>query len=160
MKILVVEPGKHPYAKEIKHELKEMQQIVDGPIQALYPFEDEIGVVCNDEAILLQMPFNRKIAEECYVTGTFFVCGLGRENFDSLSDDLLKNTERCSISRKSIRQAAVMTSRLSITAYSCKDTGGMPDERANGKQSQALGADLSGFGQGCPLGRLRGYAGV
>ena len=90
MKILVVEPGKHPYAKEIKHELKEMQRIVDGPIQALYPYEDEVGVVCNDEAILLQKPFNRKIAEECYVTGTFFVCELGREDFTSLSDDLLE----------------------------------------------------------------------
>lgn len=90
MKILVVEPGKHPYAKEIKHELKEMQRIVGGLIQALYPFDDKVGVVCNDEAILLQMPFNREIAEECYVTGTFFVCGLSRENFDSLPDDLLE----------------------------------------------------------------------
>lgn len=90
MKILVVEPGKYPYATEIKHELKEMQRIVDGPIQALYPYEDEVGVVCNDEAILLQMPFNREIAEECYIAGTFFVCGLGREDFTSLSDDLLE----------------------------------------------------------------------
>ena len=38
MKILVVEPGKHPYEKEIEGTLKEMQKIVGGRIQALYPF--------------------------------------------------------------------------------------------------------------------------
>ena len=90
MKILVVEPGKHPYATEIEHELREMQRIVGGLIQAIYPFDDKVGVVCNDEAILLQMPFNREIADECYIAGTFFVCGLGRENFASLPDNLLE----------------------------------------------------------------------
>lgn len=89
MKILVVEPGKHPYTKEIEGTLKQMQQIVGGPIQAIYPFSDEVGIVCNDEALLQQLPFNRKIAEECYLVGTFFVCGLGKENFDSLPDELL-----------------------------------------------------------------------
>ena len=67
MKILVVEPGKHPYEKEIEGTLKEMQKIVGGRIQALYPFRDEVGVVCNDDGISLQMPFNRKIDEECYI---------------------------------------------------------------------------------------------
>ena len=54
MKILVVEPGKHPYEKEIEGTLKEMQKIVGGRIQALYPFRDEVGVVCNDDGISLQ----------------------------------------------------------------------------------------------------------
>ena len=34
MKILIVEPGKHPYEKEISGALKEMQKIVGGRIQA------------------------------------------------------------------------------------------------------------------------------
>ena len=90
MKILVVEPGKHPYEKEIEGTLKEMQKIVGGRIQALYPFRDEVGVVCNDDGISLQMPFNRKIDEECYIFGTFFVCGLGAEDFTSLPENLME----------------------------------------------------------------------
>lgn len=37
MNILVVEPGKHPYAKEISGELGSLQQTVGGYIQAIYP---------------------------------------------------------------------------------------------------------------------------
>ena len=90
MKILVVEPGKHPYEKEIECTLKEMQKIVGGRIQTLYPFRDEVGVVCNDDGISLQMPFNRKIDEECYIFGTFFLCGLGLEDFTSLPENLME----------------------------------------------------------------------
>lgn len=90
MKILVVEAGKHPYEKEINGTLKEMQEIVGGIIQVIYPFHDEVGVVCNDEGVLLQMPFNRKANEECCIFGTFFICGLGKENFASLPEKLMK----------------------------------------------------------------------
>ena len=38
MKILVVEPGKVPSVREISQGLKAMQQVVGGPIQAVYPF--------------------------------------------------------------------------------------------------------------------------
>ena len=90
MKILVIEPGKHPYEKEISGTLKEMQEIVGGPIQAIYPFRDKVGVVCNDEGLLLRMPFNRKVDEDCYIFGTFFVCGLGVEDFTSLPEKLME----------------------------------------------------------------------
>ena len=87
MKILIVEPGKHPYEKEISGALKEMQKIVGGPIQAIYPFRDK---VCNDEGLLLRMPFNRKVDEDCCIFGTFFVCGLGAEDFTSLPEKLME----------------------------------------------------------------------
>lgn len=90
MKILVVEPGKRPYGKEIKGTLEEMQGIVGGTIQAIYPFRDEAGVVCNDEGILLGLPFNRKVDEECCIFGTFFICGLGEEDFTSLPEKLVE----------------------------------------------------------------------
>ena len=90
MKILVVEPGKHPYEKEIGGTLKEMQKIVGGSIQSLYPFRDKVGMVCNNEASFLKMPFNRKIDEECYIFGTFFLCGLGLEDFTSLPENLME----------------------------------------------------------------------
>ena len=90
MKILVVEPGKHPYEKEISGTLKEMQEIVGGPIQAIYPFRDKVGIICNDEGLMLRMPFNRKVDEDCCIFGTFFVCGLGAEDFTSLPEKLME----------------------------------------------------------------------
>ena len=60
MNVLVVEPGFAPYEKEING-LSQMQETVGGLIQAIYPFEDMVAVVCNDEGILLGMPFNRSM---------------------------------------------------------------------------------------------------
>ena len=40
MRILVVEPTKDPYVKEIDGSLKSMQAIVSGYIQAVEPFDD------------------------------------------------------------------------------------------------------------------------
>ena len=46
MNVLVVEPGFLPYEKEING-LEEMQKTVGGLIQAIYPFQEEVGLVCN-----------------------------------------------------------------------------------------------------------------
>lgn len=85
MNVLVVEPGVLPYEKEING-LEEMQATVGGMIDAIYPYEEPVALICNDEGILLGLPFNRSV-ENGYggIFGTFFVCGLGEENFDSLS---------------------------------------------------------------------------
>lgn len=79
-----------PYEKEING-LKEMQATVGGLIDAIYPWEDRAAIVCNDEAILLDMPFNRSV-EGGYsgVFSTFFVCGLGEEDFCSLTPEQMK----------------------------------------------------------------------
>ena len=84
MNVLVVEPGTAPYEKEING-LEEMQAVVGGPITALYPFEEMVAIVANDEALNMGLEFNRSV-EGGYggVFGTFFVCGLGEENFCSL----------------------------------------------------------------------------
>ena len=52
MNVLVVEPGYAPYEKEING-LQEMQEVVGGLIQAIYPFQEPVAVVCNDEGLLL-----------------------------------------------------------------------------------------------------------
>jgi len=95
MKILVVEPMKEPYAKEIQGTLEEMQAIVGGYIQAVYPFEDPVAVVCNDEGKLMGLPYNRLLRDDSgrpydVLCGTFFVAGLGEENFTSLPDRLME----------------------------------------------------------------------
>ena len=50
MKVLIVEPRKHPREAEIDGNLESMQKTVGGYLQAIYPFEDEIALVCDDES--------------------------------------------------------------------------------------------------------------
>jgi hypothetical protein len=80
MKVLVVEPLKVPYEKEIDGSLASMQAVVGGLIQLLYPFEDpELALICNDEGKLMGLPYNRALRDEDgriydVVAGTFFLC--------------------------------------------------------------------------------------
>lgn len=94
MNVLVVDPGREPYEKEING-LPEMQAVVGGLITAIYPFEDPVGIVCNDEGLLLNMEFNRSMPGGYGgVVGPFFVCGLGEEDFCTLSPDLMKKYKK------------------------------------------------------------------
>lgn len=90
MTVVIVKPGYAPYEAEING-LHEMQEVVGGTIQAIYPFADRSAVVCNDEGILLGMPFNRSMPGGYGgVFGPFFVCGLGEEDFCSLTPEQVK----------------------------------------------------------------------
>ena len=53
MKVLMVEPGKSPYAAEIDSGLKSLQAAVGGDIQAVYPYEDPVALVCKEEGKLM-----------------------------------------------------------------------------------------------------------
>ena len=88
MRVLVVEPGYEPYEKEIEDTLAAKQEIVGGLLTVSYPYEEKIGIVSNDESILLGMEFNRSIPGGYGgIFGPFFVCGLGEEDFISLTDE-------------------------------------------------------------------------
>lgn len=50
MNVLVVEPGYLPYETEIKDgadHLEQMQAIVGGLIEPIYPYHEEVAIVCN-----------------------------------------------------------------------------------------------------------------
>lgn len=89
MKILIVEPRKHPRTVEIPHTLESMQQTVGGYIQAIYPWKDRVALVCDEEGLLKQSEFNRLISPDNAIFGTFFICSLGEESFTDLSDDMI-----------------------------------------------------------------------
>ena len=83
MRILLIEPEKEPMIREIDGSLKSMQEAVGGYIQAIYPYEDPVALVCGDEAKLQGLPLNRALYEQGsrvpydIIAGTFFVCGVG-----------------------------------------------------------------------------------
>ena len=95
MTVLVVEPMKEPYTKEISPGLSSLQHEVDGYIQAIYPYEDSVAIVCNEEGKLEGMPLNRGLRDEDgelydVVAGTFLVVGLSEEDFASLPPDMIQ----------------------------------------------------------------------
>ena len=85
MKIVLVEPGKAARAAEIEDGLAAMQEIVGGPIQAIYPWEDPVALVCNEEGKLIGLPLNRGLENFDVVAGTFFICGIRDDRFSSLT---------------------------------------------------------------------------
>lgn len=48
MKILIIEPWKQPHIAEINGTLESMQQVVGGYIQAIYPFDDPVALICDE----------------------------------------------------------------------------------------------------------------
>lgn len=90
MKILIVEPGKHPRVAQIDNTLEAMHEVVGGYIEVTYPWEDYIGLVCDEEGLLKHYPFNRLVAPHTAIFGTFFLCGLDGENMTDLPDDLIE----------------------------------------------------------------------
>ena len=97
MRVLVVEPERRPEVKEIDDSLKEMQGIVGGYIQSIYPFEEPVALVCNDEGKLMDLPANRGLRDENgqiydIVFGTFFLCNAppDSDHFTSLTPEQIE----------------------------------------------------------------------
>lgn len=101
MIVLLIQPGKKPALTEINGTLESMQKMVGGYIQVLYPFDDPIALVCNEEGKLLGLPLNRGLLDGCgqiydVIAGTFFLCGAPPEpdHLDSLPEGLVEKYQR------------------------------------------------------------------
>lgn len=93
--IVLVEPGKPARIVTMELSLENLQKTVGGMIQAIYPWNDPVALICNDEGKLLGMPLNRTLTDEDgnvydIVAGTFLICGLSTDNFAGLSEELAK----------------------------------------------------------------------
>ena len=93
MNVLMVEPGKAPYETQIGNDLQSMQGAVGGYIQAVYPFEQPVALVCCESGKLDDLPLNRALRDsdgDIYdiVAGNFFIVGLGESDFTDLPHEL------------------------------------------------------------------------
>lgn len=88
MDVLIVESEKVPRMADITGDLNSLKQVVGGYIEAVYPFDDHVAIVCNEEGKLIGLPLNRKLEDYDIIAGTFIVCGLGEDDFASLSPEL------------------------------------------------------------------------
>lgn len=96
LNVLLVNPGEKPKKVTIDGSDESFETLVGGRYEAVFPFEEPVGLVCNATAKLTGMELNRAL----YVPGTkeiadiiagpFFLCGLGEEDFESLSDHYME----------------------------------------------------------------------
>lgn len=92
IKVVLLEPGKIARAAEIEASLENMQRIVGGYIEAYYPFEEQVCIVCNDEGKINGMALNRAVYGDRkemldIIAGPAFICDCRGEDFGSLSDE-------------------------------------------------------------------------
>lgn len=95
MKVIVVEPFKKGYVKDIEGGLESLQKEVGGYIEAVYPFEDMVALVCDEEAKLKGSQPNRALRLDNgrvydIVCGKFLILGLGEDDFTDVPEELMQ----------------------------------------------------------------------
>lgn len=96
--VLLVKPGMYPQAVQIGGELEDLQKAVGGDIEAVYPYNEPVALIVNDEGKLNGSELNRALRDnegQIYdiIAGDFLVVGLGEDDFCSLSPELMKQFE-------------------------------------------------------------------
>ena len=90
IRVVLLEPGKLARVTDIDSSLEGLQKTVNGLIEAAYPFEEEVCIICNEEGKLNGMPLNRAIRCEGQITdiiaGPCFVCSCDKASFGSLTE--------------------------------------------------------------------------
>ena len=94
MKVLMIQRHREPELKEIGDDLRDMQDVVEGYIEALYPFDDPVAIVCNEEGKIIGLPVSRFLfyQDTEYVDalcGNAFICGLNEDDFTDIPADLV-----------------------------------------------------------------------
>ena len=85
-------PGKSAVVIRIQNTLEAKQAFVGGYIQAVYPFDDPVAIVCNEEGKINGMEPCRALFDESgdiydIIVGPFLICGLDDEGFISLTKE-------------------------------------------------------------------------
>ena len=109
--ILVIEPGKEPYEKNIEYSaenmsisLKNLQNIVGGRVEEACMFtRDPVTVICNESGKLLNLPKNRylpylgkfpKRTKPDMIHGTFIVIGTTADDYGTLSPEMIEKYKK------------------------------------------------------------------
>ena len=100
IRVLMVEPGKKAYEKEIGTSLQELYSALDCEcIQTFYPYDDLVVIVCDDEGKINGSRANRAIYGEDgkmmdIICGKFFICDCSTSEFKSLPDNMMEKYKK------------------------------------------------------------------
>ena len=94
---IVVDAERKPKVVQIEKSLESYQKVVGGYIEVVYPFDDNGGIVCNEDGIGMKLPLNRALhvegelrdKGEVYdvIKGKFLIVGLTEEDFGDLTEE-------------------------------------------------------------------------
>ena len=78
LKVLVIRPNEIPKVEWIENNLDSFQEVVGGYIECVYPFRDNVCLICNEEGKLNGSLPNRPLFDENgdvydIIFGTFFI---------------------------------------------------------------------------------------
>ena len=92
MKVLLVQPKRHPIEVEIDGSLKSMYEILEcETITATYPWEEPVALVTDDNGFFANKVPSRYVTElEQPIMGNFFICGIDEDDFCDLPDELMR----------------------------------------------------------------------
>ena len=98
MSVLLVSPEQYPKQVEIGTGLESLQAAVGGDIEAIYPFDDDVALVMNEEGKLNGLALNRCLYTEDgdiydVIAGDFLIVGLAEESFGSLTPEQMAHYE-------------------------------------------------------------------
>ena len=97
---LVVEPGKAAKEVQIDSSLASLQSIVGGYVEALYPYDDDVIFLCDEESKLKSSSQpNRTLFDGDghpydIIFGTFIIAGTDGDGIASLPEKMLKKYTR------------------------------------------------------------------
>lgn len=96
--VLLIKPGEYPKRISVGTELADLQKEVEGNIEVVYPYREEIGLICNEEGKLKGLSLNRDIITDNgervdIIAGNFLIAGLTEESFGSLTEEQMKRYE-------------------------------------------------------------------
>ena len=131
MKVLRIQPKKYPEVIEIDGSLESLQKEVAGPIQAVYPWDEPVALICNEEGKLAEDSFsncNRVLYNEIgipydIVVGTFLIVGLTEDDFDELSQELVRKYEKLFHNLEEFRFWTDAHGKTNLDVHPCKPEG-------------------------------------
>ena len=96
---LLIKPGQYPIVVKLDSCLHSLQNAVGGYIEVVYPFEEQVGLIVNDEGKINHLPLNRPLYDkdgELYdiLAGNILVVGLTEDDFGSLTREQMKHYEK------------------------------------------------------------------
>ena len=102
MKILLVRCNQEPQMVDVPHTLESLQHLVNGMIEVVEPFEDNVVLVCSESGRNDEADFNRAANNQIDIYGDFFLCGHDGENLTDIPEEkVLKYVSLFRLARQS-----------------------------------------------------------
>lgn len=89
---VIKDPGEQPIVANIPNTLEALQKAVGGHIEAV-TIASDLALICNEEGLLMGLPYNHTVCELPFV-GPIVAVGANGDVFTSLTPDQIRDVMR------------------------------------------------------------------